>query len=181
MACMPGQPADKAKAKPYFDIEGLINEQAILLDSISPSFVKTVSVDGKEEAVRNNAPHGGWSEELHQLRQLDLNMANLLGKYNVQEITSDSIVKLYFTSLTSESTKIDTLIVTLHQVSKKPLKIHGFAHTANLLFENATVVDVSFSTVNQKTFIASYDLATSQKLVTQAASSFTMKVDILLP
>lgn len=175
---MPDRQTEKKNTKPYFDIEGLIAGQSILLDSISPSFLKTVSVDGKEEAIRGHNPHGGWSEELQLFNELDLNKPNLYDKYDLKETLTDTVITLLYSSLSSNTTPIDTLIITLDDASKKPLKIHGIAHTSNLLFESRQVTDLTFSKAEHGPAITSFRLVRSQKLMGNKPSLFSLYIEL---
>jgi hypothetical protein len=176
VACLPERQTENKNAKPYFDIKGLITEQGILLDSINPLFVKTVSVDGKEEVLSDYKPHGNWSVELDLFNELDLNKPNLYGKYKLDEINTDSTFTLLYTSLSSKTTQYDTLIITLGRNSKKPEKIHGVAHTSNMLFESNQVVDLAFSKINQCPVLSSSKVWRYQKLMTNQPSIFTLEL-----
>lgn len=156
----------------------MIAGQSILLDSISPSFLKTVSVDGKEEAFSGHQPPNGWEAELLLFNELDLNSPNLIGKYDLKETLNDSSIILLYTSLSSETTPLDTLIITLDGATKKPQKIHGIAHTSNLLFESSRVVDLTFTKVNQINMLTSCRLVRSQKLIAYKPNIFSLHLDI---
>jgi len=180
-ACLPQPDAKAPKIQSYYNIEGLIEGQIRLLDSINPSFLKTVVVDGKEELFQGKIVNGEWKGELQILREYDLNKPKLAGKYTVTE-TGDSIQSVTkYISKSPDETRIDTLAITVELPSKKPLKIHAHTHAANSLFKSGQTADVDFTNLEGHTIMTSYRIDGWQKLLGKPASHYSISSVLDLP
>jgi len=180
-ACLPQPDAEAPKTQAYYDIEGLIEGQIHLLDSVNPSFFKTVVVDGKEELFQGKILNGEWKGELQILREYDLNKPKLAGKYTVTETGDPSQSLIKYISKSPEETRVDTLAITFELPSKKSLKLHAHRHASNSLFESGQTADVDFRDINGRTIMTSYRIDGWQKLLGKPASHYSISSVLDLP
>lgn len=181
MACLPDPKGKAPKIQSYYDIEGLIDGQIVLLDSVNPSFFKAVVVDGKEELFQGKITSGEWKGELQILREYDLNKLTLTDKYTTSE-TSDSSQRIVtYISNSPGTTRIDTLALTFDNTVKKPLKIHTHTHAANSLFESGQTADVDFVEMGDQFILNSYQIEGWQKLLGKPASHYSISSVLELP
>ncbi|MDZ7605189.1 MAG: hypothetical protein U5K79_06290 [Cyclobacteriaceae bacterium] len=180
-ACLPEPDVKAPKIQSYYDIEGLIDGQIVLLDSVNPSFLKAAVVDGKEEHFQGKIANGEWKGELQILRGYDLNKPTLSDRYTTLE-TGDSSQKIVrYISKSPGTTLIDTLTLTFDNSRKKPLKIHAHTHSANSLFESGQTADVVFSVMDDDIIMKSYHIEGWQKLFGKAASHYSISSTLELP
>ncbi|MDN5202014.1 hypothetical protein QQ008_11590 [Fulvivirgaceae bacterium BMA10] len=71
--------------KKYFDLEGLVEDQISILDSLNPDIVKKAEIDDASE--QKELGNIDWEKELKLFRNADLNKPKLLDLYEVK--TSD--------------------------------------------------------------------------------------------
>ncbi len=180
-ACLSEPDAKAPKIQSYYDIEGLIDGQIHLLDSINPSFLKTAVVDDKEELFQGKIANGEWKGELQVLREYDLNKPKLSDKYTISETSDSSQWLINYISNSPGTTRIDTLSLTFDVRSKKPLKIHAHTHAANILFESGQTADVYFSEMGDQNIMSSYHIEGWQKLMGKPASHYSISSVLDLP
>ena len=65
----------------YYDIDGLVNEQLLLLDSISPSLLKTATINNVQEKTEFSPSDSLWQKELLIFRSADINKPMLIDSY----------------------------------------------------------------------------------------------------
>lgn len=180
-ACLP-EPDEKAsKIQSYYDIEGLIDGQIHLLDSVNPTFLKTVIVDGKEELYQGKIAHGEWKGELQILRGYDLNKPILADKYTVLETRDTSQLTITYISKSPETTHIDTIGLAFDVSGKKPVKFHAHTHAANSLFESGQAAEAYFISIGDQFVLKSYRIQGWQKLLGKPASHYTISSELELP
>jgi hypothetical protein len=180
-ACLPDPEAKAPKIQSYYDIEGLIDGQIVLLDSVNPSFLKAVVVDGNEELFQGKIANGEWSGELQILRGYDLNKPTLTDKYTISETSDSSQRTVTYISKSPGTTRIDTLALTFDDSVKKPLKIHAHTHAANSLFESGQTAEVVFSVIGNNIIMSSYRIDGWQKLLGKPASHYSISSVLELP
>jgi len=180
-ACLSQPDAKAPKIQSYYDIEGLIDGQIHLLDSVNPSFLKTVVVDGKEELFQGKMANGEWKGELQILRGYDLNKPTLSGKYIISETRDSTQWIIKYISKSPATTRIDSLAITFDIPTKKPLKIHAHTHAANSLFESGQTADVDFTGMGNQIIMSSYRIDGWQKLLRKSASHYSISSVLDLP
>ena len=181
VACLPKPDVKELKYKPYYDIQGLMDRQIHLLDSINPPFMKMVKVNGKEEIFQGKIVGGEWKGELQIMQGYDLNKPTLFDKYKISESTDSSNLIITYISKFPETTRVDTLCFTFDKMSKNLRTIHVHAHSSNTLFESGQVVDSEFSDIDNRTIINSYRIDGWQKLLSNKATNYSIAAQLDLP
>ena len=74
------------KISKYYDLEGFIDGQIVLLESYQPQLAKTMKFDDiSESVILNDFDRMAWSKELKIFREHDINKPVLLDAYDITQ------------------------------------------------------------------------------------------------
>ena len=179
LSCIP-EISTKVKSNIFFDINGLIDEQIKLLDSINPSVFKKANIDGKEEVSEIKPTDSSeWSKELAIFKAIDLNRSILVDSYDIEK----SSTNLNFTRYISrypEDTEVDTLTIEFYS-DQNPKRIKAYLEAHNELFQSSKTLDMQFTGHNDISIISAYRIEGWQKMISKDSIWFLIQGTILQP
>lgn len=164
----------------YYDIKGLIDEQLLLLDSVSPVLYKDAVINQTNEVQHYTPEDSAWIKELEVFLSADINKPMLVDSYSIEEQKLDSGTLLHYISRSPRDTAVDTLMVTLDH-EKKPKQIHAYLESSNLLFASVKTLEMNFEEVNNKHFVSGYIVEGWQKMITKDSLIFHIKAQVEYP
>jgi len=165
----------------YYDINGLVDEQVKLLESVSPVLLKTAIIDSLEERNEFTPLDSSWSKELEIFKAADINKPTLVGSYSILEQTDSGVKTITYLSKYPAKTIVDSLWIQLDIESKKPLKIHAFLGHNNALFDSEKTLDMVFKNELEGYMISSYKIRGWQKMISKDSSTYFIKGEISNP
>jgi hypothetical protein len=167
---------DKAAANKYFDVNGLIDYQVVLLDSISPLFLKRAVIDGKEENTQFSAnDSSAWAKELAIFKSADINKPMLVDSYTKIESEISGIKTIIYQSKYPDATQVDSLAISFASGVDNPSKIHAHIADKNALFQSAKNIELTFENVKDQNMLSGFKIEGWQKMVAQDRSSYKIE------
>lgn len=181
-SCVPDQKNRIKIANSFYDINGLIDEQVKILDSISPSILKKAILNGKEE-VTNLTPidSATWAKELIIFKSADINRSILSDSYEIAESLDSNSKKILYTSKYPEKTNVEKLSILLGIADQNPIQIHATVDNRNELFDSAKKLQMHFITKNGILLLSSYNIEGSQKMISKDSTTYLIEAEIIYP
>jgi len=178
-SCDQGVNKKQKKISTYFDIEGLIDKQVKLLDSISPSLYKEAIINGQNETETfAPADSAAWAKELTIFKTADINKPTLVDRYNVRKSTDGKFVR--YVSKTPESTEVDSISLQLDKAGV-PIIIKAYLSKKNTLFKSAKDLELTFTDHLGKNLISSFSASGWQKMASKDSTVFSFNAKIIYP
>jgi hypothetical protein len=176
-SCTPDQ-NDKTSATDFFyDINGLIDEQIMILDSISPFILKKAKIGADEEIKRKDSVD--WSDELMLFRSADINKPLLKDSYEISTSSEGNFQTISYASRRPESTAIDKLSVSLTDKGNKPVEIHASFDSKNPLFATVMTLEMHFQTINGIQVLSKYVSEGWQKMVSKDSTYYSIEAELI--
>jgi len=177
-ACVPTVEKKQTAIDEYYDINGLIDRQVRLLDSISPSLSKWAFIDDTEEKGKITPPDSTWEEELSIFKSMDINKPLLLDSYErvVDDLGEEKVISLI--SKSPKSTNVDTLVISMKK-SNQPARIYAYLSNQNTLFKTSKNMEIIFKEYQKRHVLESYTIHGWQKMLTKDTTKFDIKARIL--
>jgi len=177
VVCSCGPNKKLKTANSYFDINGLIDLQVKMLDSISPVLFKKAIIDGKTENSEFTPNDSTWSREFMVFRSADINKPTLINRYNIIENKSnDGRKTIFYISKERSKTLVDSLSIVFFPGNQKPSKIHAILSHDNALFSNEKTLDIYFTPDGN--LISSYKIQGWQKMISKDSSAYFVESTI---
>ena len=180
-SCGPNQNSRTGIANRYYDINGLIDEQLEMLDSISPILYKKAVIDGKEELIELTPTDSIWTKELMIFRSADINKSMFADSYISSEDSNAETKTILYKSKIPKSTNVDILTITLSAQDNNPLKIHASISQGNSLFESQKILEMSLKNYQGQQRIISYSIEGSQKMISKESTTYHIESNIKYP
>ncbi len=175
-SCLPDQNEKPVKTSTFYDINGLIDEQVSLLDSISPTLFKTAVIDGVEEISEFiPADSAAWAKELFIFKSADINKPILADSYQIQETIENQTSGKIYKSNNPGSTEVDSLMIYQSGDHSYLLKIQAGLSSRNVLFESEKMLELHFKTENNRTIISAYKIEGWQKMKSRDSTYYTIE------
>jgi hypothetical protein len=178
-SCEPAIEREQKSIVTYYDIDGVVDEQLLLLDSIIPSLLKTANINGIKQKIDLSPTDSIWRRELEIFRSADINKPRLSDSYAQKEAISKSDSSIIYISKFPKSTLADTIRITF--VNKLPSKIYASLRSQNTLFKSSKKLKLEFSNVNGRQMLTDYSVAGWQKMISKDATYFEIDGSIDLP
>jgi hypothetical protein len=159
-----------SKIDVYYDLEGFIEEQVVLLNRQKPMVTKTVEKD--EESETRNDPAVDWNKELELFKQADINKAALKSSYEISQ--SDSLHYEYKLKK-GESALVQQLSIVIDPNSRKPSEVNAQLVNHNKLFDSEKRISLKCVSNNGIWRISFYEIKGYQKLSVFSESSYYIK------
>ena len=180
-SCGPNQNSRTGIANRYYDINGLIDEQLKMLDSISPILYKKAVIDGKEELIELTPTDSIWKKELMIFRSADINKSMFADSYISSEDSNSETKIILYKSKIPKSTKVDVLTITLSAQDNNPLKIHASISQGNSLFDSQKILEISLKNYQGQQRIISYSIEGWQKMISKESTNYHIESNIRYP
>lgn len=175
LSCRQIESNNLAKDK-YFDINGLIDHQVAILDSIGPLFLKTAVIDGALESTQFSAKDfSTWTKELSIFKSADINKPMLADSYEIIESKISGLQTIIYLSKYPSATQVDSLAVSFADSSENPSTFHARIAGRNALFESAKTIDLAFENVSGQNMLSNYKIEGWQKMISQDSSSYKIE------
>jgi len=159
----------------YYDINGLIDEQVELLDSISPTLLKNATIDHQQD-LKKIIPHDStWKAELSIFRTLDLNKPTLVDSY---KRIQNSEKQISLISKFPDETSVDTLIVDLSE-NQNPTRIYASISNQNTLFKSAKKLEMLFVEKSGTYLLHQYKIEGWQKMMSKDSTSYLINSQLI--
>ena len=163
----------------YFDINGLVDKQLLLLDSISPSLLKTATINGIQEKTEFIPTDSLWEKELLIFRSADINKPMLVDSYLKSEDKNESISSITYISKFPKSTLVDTLFISLK--STVPSQVYVSMRSQNTLFKTSKKLTLNFKDLQGQPALTDYSVVGWQKMISKDSTYFDILGSINLP
>lgn len=181
-SCVPDQNNRTKSANSFYDINGLIDEQVKILDSISPSILKKAILNGKEEFTKlTPIDSATWAKELIIFKSADINRSMLSDSYVITESINSHSKNILYTSKYPGKTKVEELSVLLGNADQNPIEIHAIVDNRNELFDSAKKLEIHFITKGGILLLSSYKIEGSQKMISKDSTTYVIKAEIIYP
>lgn len=176
------QPAERRQRNVmvYYDIKGLIDEQILLLDSVSPQLYKEAVINGTREMQLYTPEDSAWIKELEIFISADINKPMLADSYSTMERQMDSGKSLLYISRFPRATLVDTLTVLLDREGKLQ-KVQAYLENANSLFTSVKTLELNFTEKFGRQVIENYTVTGWQKMITKDSTSFNIDAYLEYP
>jgi hypothetical protein len=176
------QPAERRQRNVmvYYDIKGLIDEQILLLDSVSPQLYKEAVINGTREMQLYTPEDSAWIKELEIFISADINKPMLADSYSTMERQMDSGKSLLYISRFPRATLVDTLTVLLDREGKLQ-KVQAYLENANALFTSVKTLEMNFTDKYGRQVLSGYTVIGWQKMMSKDSLSFNIEAGIEYP
>ncbi len=160
----------------YFDINGLIEQQVNMLDSVSPSLLKTATIDGVDEHnLLTSLNHATWTKELAIFKSADINNPRMADSYQFVETNKSGIKTIIYKSKFPKTTSVDSLAISFTDTGKNPIKLHARVRDGNALFESDKTMKMMFTIVNNQNMLSSYRIEGWQKMISKDSTTYLIE------
>ncbi len=179
-SCKPA--ADRHKKKTidtYYDINGLIDHQVSLLDSISPILFKAANINGKIERDSILPENADWANELIIAKSADINKSMLISSYQVVEKKLAGLPTTIYISKTPKVTYADSIAIQFTSQSQQPLAFYAALNTKNALFQSDKSLALKFDTTGQKSALISMKVEGWQKMILADTTHFSISSEVI--
>lgn len=176
-SCVPDQMAIINTADSFYDINGLIDEQIKMLDSISPSIVKKATIGAEEEMTKEDPTT--WSKEMNIFRSADINKPLLRDSYEVSNISAGNFETILYKSKRPDGTIVDELSIELIQGSQKPVKVIARLNSKNPLFNSVKTLEMYFQNIDGKQMLSKYKSQGWQKMISKDSTYYTIEAELV--
>jgi len=165
------------KSNEFYDINGLIDKQVKLLDSISPSLYKEAVINGQEDDTKVMIDDSTWIAELNIFRTLDLNNSKLTDNFQKRVDSTSTQKAVRWISKVPFETAVDTLVVIVKH-DEHPHMISASLSSQNTLFKSKKNIQLHFTERNQLALLSSYSIEGWQKMMSQDTTYFQIQAYI---
>lgn len=160
----------------FFDINGLIDNQVNLLDSIGPFLLKEANINGIKEHIKvDTRSDFSWEKELSIFKSTDINKPVLNDSYEIITNTDSTLRTVIYISKTPTTTQVDSLLIDFDSLKNGPIKIHAFISGKNMLYQSAKTLDLTFQKIDKHSLISSYRIKGWQKMISKDTTTFLIE------
>jgi hypothetical protein len=163
----------------YYDIDGLVEEQLLMLDSINPSLFKTATINGVQEKTVFTPTDSIWRKELEIFRSADINKPRLINSYLQTEENSENDSSITYISKFPKSTLADTIRVVFK--NDLPEQIYASLRSQNTLFKTSKKLTLSFKGFQGQPVLSDFSILGWQKMISKDSTHFDIQGRINLP
>ena len=153
--------------KKYYDLQGFIDRQIVLLNKSKPKVEKLMRVGTAPEKV--TTANIDWAEELELFKQADLNKAALQLSYDVAR--PDSLTYQYKLK-TSENLTVKSLSVFLDSASRQPARVEAMMEVENKLYKSEKKIAMICGQSGGQWMLQKYQIVGYQKLLLGGQKKF---------
>ena len=167
-------------ANSFYDINGLIDQQIKMLDSIGPSMIKKATIGAIEETNRF-APEDStaWSNEISIFRSIDINKPLLKDSYSISEVKKGDNKNITYSSKYPSKTIVEELSIQWFEKGEISLKIKANLDSRNPLFKSVRTMEMEFKDVNGLQALSHYKSEGWQKMVSKDSSLYVIEAEII--
>lgn len=167
----------KMSENSYFDLNGLLQKQIILLDSLRPEVHKITVIDGVEEAQETKFDSTDWLREMEIFFEVDINEPILRDAYTLEEKNiGDSIRLLSYQALDKENLEIEFLNVYYTKEGELPSQISAVFTEKNALYDSKRSLQLDFDNIGGLHLLRGYNIQGIQKMLLKDTIFYEVKV-----
>ena len=169
-------------ANNFYDINGLIEEQIRLLDSVGPYIIKKAIIGGNEEITQITPEDStAWSKEMNIFKAADINKPLLRDSYQIEDVSVGNMSTTSYKSKNRGKTIVEELSIQFVQNTQKPIKIHASLDSRNLLFNSVKTLEMHFQNINGKQMIRQYKSDGWQKMISKDSTYYSIVAEVVYP
>lgn len=180
-ACVPETNHKGISENAYFDINGLIEQQITLLDSISPVLLKQAIINSKTEKKSIKQTELLWAKELGIFKSADINNPQLKNSYIVSDSSTADTNTIVYQSKNPSTDKVDYLEITNTAHNHTLNTIRAQLNERNALYQSGKKLELIFGQRHGKTLILQYRISGWQKMIAQDTTRFRVLAKIQYP
>lgn len=178
--CQQEKVVNQLQREPYFDLKGLMHEQAALLDSLNPAVKFIAKIDEKEETIITHKDSASWTASLRLFSDADINQPVLQDSYTVKDSFDNQKglqVKLYKAKNTSK-TNIPYLKVYFKDSLYHVKHIETAFKEENMLYSTQRKMSATFDLFKGTPRIVQYETFGKQKMIFRDSAFYAMQATI---
>ena len=180
-SCIPASDSGRIPTDTYFDINGLIDGQILLLDSISPVLYKEATINGDVESeVVPKLDSLGWTKEIGIFKSADINLPTLSDSYTTNEESGDDVQVVTYKSKSPKDTEVDSLQIVFIN-DQRPQIVRAYLFNKNVLFSSRKQLLMEFSNEGNQPILRRYTMRGWQKMISKDSTSFVLQGEIRFP
>jgi len=157
-------------------LDGLLDRQVILLDSVKAKLSKKTVIDGEMDFRTMTLDSASWAKELEIFYKVDLNDPALRAAYSEQnQQVSDSLHVLRYDLKEGRSAEIHHLSVFYNQDKANPDSIIALFKETNALYNSQRKLKLYFSAGNGVHLLSKYNISGNQKMMMKDTISYSIE------
>lgn len=169
----------KNKINEFFDINGLVDNQVKLLDSIGPFLLKVAIINGNEEQKKIDTNIDfSWEKELSIFKSIDINKPVLKDNYEIVNETKSVSKTILYISKSTNKTHVDRITINYLEQENEPIKIFAFLSGNNVLFESTKTLELTFEKIGRQLLLSNYQIEGWQKMISKDTTKFSIKGEL---
>jgi hypothetical protein len=176
-ACI-GEQKPENKVTKYYDLKGLLNEQAGEMGRKGLTIQKEVQLNGKNESSQSRPDSLQWTEELESFYQLDLNKTVYRDAYEIEEKELEEGKKLSYVAKNPKKVAVEEMQLFFDQ-QQRLRELQAIYREKNQLYEARKKLTAKFRPLGQHIQLAEYSEEGLQKLVMSDSLSYSLHVQVL--
>ena len=161
------QPVQGLDDTPYYDLEGLINAQVYLLDSLNPQVEMLAMISGKQETKVLRKDSAEWAEALGLYAEADLNRPVLRDQYSIKDSYANDFgwqLRTY-QAIQPGDVDIPYLKVFYEDDIDNVRRVEALFREENPLYSTLRSMSIGFERRAGRVMITSYTTTGRQKMV----------------
>lgn len=168
----------KMSEKPYFDLNGLLQKQIILLDSLRPEVSKITLIDGVEEAQKTKFDSLDWLREMEIFFEVDINEPILRDAYKLEEKNIGDSIRLFsYQAVDKENLEIEFLDVYYPDDKELPSRISAVFTEKNALYGSKRSLQLNFGDIEGQHVLEGYSIKGIQKMLLKDTIFYEVEVN----
>jgi hypothetical protein len=177
-ACEPRDMAIEDHAV-FFDINGLIEEQILLLDSLNPLLHKIAFLDGETDTAIFRPDSAGWARELDIFKELDLNRPVLRDKYSQLREPDSQTGKEVITYIPIEPVNSGVRHLQISFAEGNITRLVGEYQEKSMLYDASRKLSIEFDPRRNGSRITTYSITGSQKIILQDTVFYQLRSELV--
>ncbi len=163
----------------FFDINGLVDYQVKMLDSIGPFLLKGAIINGSEEQKKIDTNFDfSWEKELSIFKSADINKPVLKDSYKIINETNSGSKNILYLSKSPNKTRVDSIVINYAGQVNEPIKILAFLSGNNVLFESSKTLELTFEKIGRHLLLSKYQIEGWQKMISKDTTKFSIKGEL---
>jgi len=176
-SCSPVSNTEVVEINEYYNLLGLLDEQAALLAGQKATLEKTLGVGAEVEFISSTPNIEEWKSELELFYYANINKLGLIGAYETEELSNFGGGKKLINSAKSDEQSVRMIEYNFANDQLESLRI--LVEEDNEVYVFKKEMQMTFIQKNGKAYLKDYSITGTQTMVMKSDLFFSLKAKVL--